>query len=193
MVTEPGDWWNYNGGTTAIIGRLIAQGTDMPIDAYAQQKLFGPLGINDLDWIKGSDGVPSAASGLRLNIHGLAKIGRMVLGKGDWEGCQTVPRDWLMLSSTPHANLQDGICYGLFWWLAPDGTPPNWVAGFGNGGQRLMISPRSELIVCVFWPCIALWSRDCFCRLKHARTTMTSNRAWMPLSLRANCPACIAF
>ena len=25
MVNEPGDWWTYNGGTTAIIGRLISK------------------------------------------------------------------------------------------------------------------------------------------------------------------------
>ncbi len=150
MVKEPGNWWDYNGGATAIIGRLIAKGAKMPIDEYAKRKLFAPLGIEKFEWIKGGDGVPSTASGLRMNIHDLAKIGRLVLNDGVWHGRRIVPADWLKVSFTPHAHLHSGIRYGFFWWLAPEGSPPTWVAGIGNGGQRLMVSPNGELVVAVF-------------------------------------------
>jgi len=150
MVNEPGDWWTYNGGATALIGKLIAKGAGVPIDAYARSKLFTPLGIREFEWVAGADGVPSVASGLRLNIHDLARIGRLILDKGVWQGKQIVPLDWLDMSFTPHAKLRDGLRYGFFWWLGPEGTPPYWVAGFGNGGQRLMISPANKLIVVVF-------------------------------------------
>ena len=150
MVNEPGDWWTYNGGATALIGELIAKGAGVPIDVYARNKLFAPLGIKKFEWVTGSDGVPSVASGLRLNIHDLARIGRLILDRGVWQGKQIVPADWLDVSFTPHAKLRDGLRYGLFWWLGPDGMPPYWVAGFGNGGQRLMISPANKLIVVVF-------------------------------------------
>jgi CubicO group peptidase (beta-lactamase class C family) len=150
MVNEPGDWWTYNGGATALIGKLIAKGAGVPVDVYARSKLFTPLGIREFEWVSGADGVPSVASGLRLNIHDLARIGRLILDNGVWQGKQIVPKDWLDVSFTPHAVLRDGLRYGFFWWLGPDGTPPYWVAGFGNGGQRLMISPANKLIVVVF-------------------------------------------
>jgi len=150
MVNEPGDWWTYNGGATAVIGKLIARGAGVPIDVYAKRKLFSPLGIEKFDWVAGADGVPSTASGLRLNIHDLARIGQLVLDGGVWQDRQIVPADWLKVSFTPHAKLRDGLRYGLFWWLGPQGTPPYWVAGFGNGGQRLTISPGNSLIVVVF-------------------------------------------
>ncbi len=150
MVHEPGARWTYNGGATAVIGHLIAKGAGKALDAYATEKLFKPLGIESVEWIKGADGVPSAASGLRMRIHDLAKIGRLVLQDGVWEGKQIVPKDWLAQSFTPHANPEKGIRYGLFWWLGPEGDPPYWVAGFGNGGQRLTVSKASELIVVVF-------------------------------------------
>jgi len=150
MVNEPGDWWTYNGGATALIGKLIAKGAGVPIDVYARKKLFTPLGIKKVEWVAGSDGVPSAASGLRLTIHDLARIGRLILEHGTWQGKQIVPANWLDVSFTPHAKLRDGLRYGLFWWLGPEGAPPYWVAGFGNGGQRLMISPANKLIVVVF-------------------------------------------
>ena len=95
-------------------------------------------------------GVPVAASGLRLTIHDLAKIGKLIIDNGAWQSKQIVPADWLTDSMTPYADLPDGLRYGFFWWLAPDGSPPHWVAGFGNGGQRLMINPATQLIVVVF-------------------------------------------
>ena len=150
LVDAPGEKWVYNGGATALIGHFIAKGTGMALDAYATEKLFKPLGIKEFGWIRGADGVPSSASGLRLNIHDLAKIGRLVLQDGEWEGTQIVPSAWLEQALKPHAVPEEGIRYGLFWWLAPDGDPPYWAAGFGNGGQRLTVSKVSDLIVAIF-------------------------------------------
>lgn len=150
LVHPPGERWVYNGGATALIGHFIAKGAGVALDAYAREKLFEPLGIEAFDWIKGQDGVASAASGLRLSARDLAKIGQLVLQNGAWEGQQVVPEAWLNTALTPQAKPEEGIRYGLFWWLGPDGDPPHWVAGFGNGGQRLTVSKGSGLIVVVF-------------------------------------------
>ena len=150
MVRAPGECWAYNGGATALIGHFIEKGAGMALDDYAHEKLFQPLGIEAFDWIRGQDGVASAASGLRLSARDLAKIGQLVLQDGVWEGQQVVPKDWLSEALAPHGVPEEGIRYGLFWWLGPDGDPPHWVAGFGNGGQRLTVSKASGLIVVVF-------------------------------------------
>ena len=47
IVVEPGTEWTYSGGAVALIGKIIADGTGMPIDDYAEEKLFGPLGIDE--------------------------------------------------------------------------------------------------------------------------------------------------
>lgn len=150
MADAPGARWTYNGGAVAIAAKLIADGTGMPIDAYAEEKLFAPLGIAEFEWVRGADGVPSAASGLRLKSRDLAKIGQLILQNGVFEGKQVVPATWLERSFTPHAGTGHGLRYGYFWWLADQGDPPDWVAGFGNGGQRLGVSPGGGLIVVVF-------------------------------------------
>jgi CubicO group peptidase (beta-lactamase class C family) len=149
MVHEPGTHWTYNGGATAIVAKLIADGAGKPIDAYAKEKLFDPLGITQFHWAAGDDGVPSAASGLRLTTHDLAKIGQMVVEGGKANGRQIVPQAWIDAMLTPHARAED-LRYGYFWWLAPEGDPPIWVAGFGNGGQRLWINRRGDLVMVVF-------------------------------------------
>ncbi|MEZ5812390.1 MAG: serine hydrolase [Rhizobiaceae bacterium] len=150
ITGTPGETWTYNGGATALIGRLIASGTGCSLDAYTAEKLFGPLDIEDFDWIKGSDGVASAASGLRLSIRDLSRIGRLILQGGRWNDKEVVPADWLEALSTPRIDLATGLRYGYFWWLAGRGNPPHWIAGFGNGGQRLTVSKPNDLIVAVF-------------------------------------------
>jgi CubicO group peptidase (beta-lactamase class C family) len=114
LIGEPGLEWTYNGGATAIIAGLIARGVGKPIDVYARETLFEALGIDEFEWVKGDDGIPVAASGLRLSIHDLAKVGKLILDGGAWAGNQIVPADWLKVSMSPHADLPDGLRYGFF-------------------------------------------------------------------------------
>jgi len=150
MAAEPGSHWTYNGGATAVLAQLIAQGTATPLMDYAQAKLFDPLGIADTEWASGSHGMPAAASGLRLRPRDLAKIGQMVLDQGRWHGTQVVPATWLEDSFRRGLAAEDGLDYGYQWWLsgsAAEGEP--WIAGFGNGGQRLVIIPGLKLVLVV--------------------------------------------
>ncbi|MEZ5924359.1 MAG: serine hydrolase [Hyphomicrobiaceae bacterium] len=149
MIEPPGTQWRYNGGATAIIGRVIAKGVGKPIDAYAKKKLLEPLGIREFEWIKGRDGEPSAASGLRLKLPDLVRIGEMVVAGGTFDGRTIVPADWLTALATPRATTRDGLRYGYFWWLAPQGDPPVWVACFGNGGQRLTVQSKHGLVIAI--------------------------------------------
>jgi CubicO group peptidase (beta-lactamase class C family) len=98
MVNEPGTQWVYNGGAVELIA-----------------KLFKPLGIKTNEWIRGADGVPYAASGLRLTTHDLAKIGQLILQKGMFGGREIVPEAWLRESFTPRSNMPDGLRYGFLW------------------------------------------------------------------------------
>ena len=146
-VTEPpGTRWVYAGGATALLGQLIAAGTRMPLRDYARVRLFAPLGIDDFDWVTGADGVDAAASGLRLCARDLARIGQMVLDGGVHGGTRLVPEHWLRDSFEPHARVDGDLDYGYQWWIA---RRWNWLAAFGNGGQRLTVMPRARLVLVV--------------------------------------------
>ncbi|MEM7068398.1 MAG: serine hydrolase [Pseudomonadota bacterium] len=150
LVQDPGQTWIYNGGATAVIAHLIARGAGKPLDIYAKEKLFDPLGIDEFEWIKGSNREPSAASGLRMKPHDLAKIGELLLKEGHYNGQQIVPSDWIKSSLSAHTTSEEDLRYGYFWWLAPQGDPPLWAAGFGNGGQRLFINKGLGLVIVIF-------------------------------------------
>ncbi|WP_339950910.1 serine hydrolase [uncultured Albimonas sp.] len=152
VAHPPGEVWTYSGGATALIGAVIARGVGMELDAYAQARLFAPLGIEDWAWTRGFDGAPSAASGLRMSARGLARLARMLLAQGRGpDGGQLVPAAWIEQSFRPRIATGPEAFdpgYGYFWWTAP-GEAPVWAAGFGNGGQRLSINRGLDLAMIV--------------------------------------------
>jgi CubicO group peptidase (beta-lactamase class C family) len=152
IVAEPGSRWVYNGGATALLAHLIAEGTGGQLHDYAREKLFAPLGITDTEWVLGTNGEPAAASGLRMRPRDLARIGQLVLDQGRAGDRQLVPAAWLDASFEPRVPADAELAYGYQWWLWPrersaDGR--RWMAGFGNGGQRLTIMPHLDLVLVV--------------------------------------------
>ncbi|WP_422768772.1 serine hydrolase domain-containing protein [Plantactinospora sp. WMMC1484] len=150
IVDPPGTRWHYCGGATALLGRLLADGTGQPLAEYARTALFEPLGIHRVEWMAGPDGVASAASGLRLAASDLARIGELVLGGGAWRGRRIAPADWIreMLRPRPHLRTHWGAGYGYQWYVETVAAH-RMVAGMGNGGQRLLVLPDLELVVAI--------------------------------------------
>jgi CubicO group peptidase (beta-lactamase class C family) len=155
VIAPPGTRWVYSGGAVALVGALIARGAGKPLPDFAREALFGPLGIVEFEWAAGSDGVASAASGLRLTARHLLRIGQMVLARGIHEGRRIVPAAWIEASLSPAIPTGDGLDYGRLWFLGRAevpalGGPRPWAAGFGNGGQRLYLCPDAGVAAVIF-------------------------------------------
>jgi CubicO group peptidase (beta-lactamase class C family) len=150
MVAEPGKQWAYNGGTSTLLARLIERGTDRELLDYARARLFEPLGIAVSQWVKVPGGPAAAASGLRLLPRDLAKIGELVLRQGRWGDLEVVPAAWLDESFKPRGRPDAATSYGYQWWLGTHtGSHIPWIGGFGNGGQRLFVTPELELVTAI--------------------------------------------
>jgi CubicO group peptidase (beta-lactamase class C family) len=156
MLGAPGKGWIYCGGATALLGRIVERGAGMDLHSFAKKALFEPLGIASTEWSKGLDGVPSAASGLRLAPRDLACIGQMVLEGGKWAGRTIVPASWLDASFRPAAIADDAAHYGYQWYLGEFTVPvkigiygAKWWGAFGVGGQRLFVFPDLEFVLAV--------------------------------------------
>ena len=117
--------------------------------SYAREKLFDPLGIQDVEWVEGADGEPAAASGLRMLSRDLAKIGQLVLNRGTWDGKRVIPEARLEAAHSPHAEIGGGTEYVYQWWLTTLPGGERVIGGFGNGGQRLFIVPAIDLVVVI--------------------------------------------
>jgi CubicO group peptidase (beta-lactamase class C family) len=151
-VGEPGEKWTYCGGATALLGRLIAKGSGEALLPYARRVLFDPMGFGPAEWMKGDDGEPHTASGLRLLPRDMLKVGELALAGGAWNGKQTVPADWVRRATTPVVTIDRSRSYGYHWYIGDvlAGTTPqvhHWVGGIGWGGQRLYVIPALNLVV----------------------------------------------
>ena len=155
-VSAPTDvLWSYNGGGTDLLGNIIARVSKQPLEAFAREALFGPLGITDFE-VKAypKNGKVGAAAGMRLRPRDAAKIGQLVLNRGQWNGQQIVSAAWLAQSTTPRFQaigyFGSTLFYGYQWWMGRSlagGKDVKWIGAFGWGGQRLFIVPELDLVM----------------------------------------------
>ena len=157
VVQPPGTQWVYGGGATALVGAIIARGTGRPLQDFAREALFAPLGIERFEWHAGHDGVASAASGLRLTARDLLRLGELLLARGRGpDGREIVPAAWIDAAFAPAAAVEPGLDYGTGWFLgtapvpALGPAPRPWAGGFGNGGQRLFVLPEAGVSAAIF-------------------------------------------
>jgi CubicO group peptidase (beta-lactamase class C family) len=157
LAAPPGTVFNYNSGSTDLLGVILRKISGQRLDEFAAETLFDPLGIEDWEWDGSAGFNPSASAGLRLRPRDLAKIGQLVLERGKWHGRQIVSSSWIEHSTTPRrsdlrARLRpEGITsYGYLWWLGrspPEHPERDMIAGAGYGGQRVFILPSLGAVV----------------------------------------------
>jgi|SRR6267378_3774547 len=151
-VAKPGTQFNYHGGGSAVLADIVARATGTPVRDFARTTLFEPMAIHEWEWVADPWRRPLAFAGLHMRPRDLAKIGRLVLARGEWQGRQVVPADWVAESLRPHIATGDGLGYGYQWWTGTvdrEGKKLAWSAGFGNGGQRLFVVPELDLTVVI--------------------------------------------
>ena len=156
IVAAAGERWIYCGGATALIGKILENGTKQPLHDYARTVLFDPLGLGPMQWRFGLNGERNFASGIGMRPRDLARIGQMLLDMGKAGERQIVPGDWLEESFKPQVTIRDRREYGCYWYLgemvfnSADGPrAERWIAAFGNGGQRLYLFPRLDLLIVI--------------------------------------------
>lgn len=130
VIMEPGKRWNYCGGATALLARIIANGTGKPLHEFAREFLFGPLGAGPTEWIADPKGEPYAASGLRMRPRDLARIGIMMANGGKAEGREVVPARWLERCVAQFVAVDEVRRYGYQWYSGDIafGKPKGWAA-----------------------------------------------------------------
>jgi CubicO group peptidase (beta-lactamase class C family) len=148
ILVEPGTAFYYDSGLPHLMSAIIQETTGMTTQEYAQEKLFGPLGISGISWQTDPRGIPLGCTGLTLSPLDMAKLGYLYLNHGVWNGEQIVPGEWVDESTSKHIetkglmNAAEDDGYGYFWWMDAYGG----YSAHGYGGQYIFVIPQKNLV-----------------------------------------------
>lgn len=158
LVTEPGSTFNYNTGLTHLLSAIITRASGMSTLAFAEEYLFAPLDIHNVQWDQDRDGVYIGGSELFMTPRAMTKFGVMYLQNGMYAGQQVVPEEWVREStSTQVEGLFHGtkVKYGYLWWLDVENQLFTYLndedafLAMGSHGQRIFIHPDLNMVVVI--------------------------------------------
>jgi CubicO group peptidase (beta-lactamase class C family) len=174
LVSTPGAEFAYTDANSHLLSAMVADATGQSTLAFAQAKLFGPLGIatdNALEptishwpltsaelaayeqasvaWPKDPQGYHYGGTFLRLPARDLAKLGYLYLNGGRWDATQVVPADYVAASTQRQSDPTRGPGdYGYHWWVTNE-TGHDSFRAMGFGGQLIQVIPELDLVVVI--------------------------------------------
>ena len=132
VIHEPGTFYLYNSLGTYMCSAIVQKVTGEKVVDYLDTRLFQPLHIDKPKWEESPQGINCGGWGLYLKTEDLAKMGQLLLQKGEWNGQQLIPAEWVaemskkqVESINPGTRMEDAAAKGL----TPETS--DWMQGYG--------------------------------------------------------------
>jgi len=152
MDKKPGTSYEYNDGSSVLLGKILREATGIRADEWAMKKLFMPIGIHNFKWKITPKGEADTEGGLYLTTYDLARIAYLFLREGLWKGEQIVSKAWVQKSVSAiveninPANANGSPGYGYQWYSKEKNESLIYLAA-GYGGQYIVISPEFDIVM----------------------------------------------
>jgi CubicO group peptidase (beta-lactamase class C family) len=139
-----GQSFDYTDVNPILASATLGADAGMPLQQYAEQTLFRPMGMSHYAWERADDrGLVSSGWGLRLRAVDMAKLGMLVLQGGRWNGQQLVSQAWVRTMTAPSS----APWYGLYWWINDIVSTEPEVHAMGFKGQFIVALPERNAVV----------------------------------------------
>ena len=148
---KPGTHFKYNTPATYMQSAIVQKVTGQTVLDYLKPRLFEPLGIESPKWDSSPEGISLGGYGLFLRTEDIAKFGQLYLQKGQWQGKQLVPSEWIEQAtskqvsngSDPSRDWDQG--YGFQFWRCRHDA----YRGDGRDGQFCIVLPKLDAVIAI--------------------------------------------
>ncbi len=148
---EPGTHFTYDTGSTCMLAAIVRKVTGESVFDYLNRKILVPLGIRGSVWNITRDGTNEGGCGFQASSDDIAKLGRLYLNRGMWEGKRLLSEKWIDDATSFHSDnskngtpdWQSGYGYQI-WVNAREGF-----RGDGAYGQLMFVLPKTGVILAV--------------------------------------------
>ncbi len=155
ILFAPNTHANYGSANPHLLGVVLDQALEQPVEFYMDEKLFQPLGIHHYIIQTDEKGSPYFGGGMYLNARDLLKFGQLYLNQGTWQGQRVIAQKWVersFINYRPLENTIDKNGYGFLWWhhtYEAKGRTIATVEARGTGGQYIMVIPELDVVVVI--------------------------------------------
>jgi CubicO group peptidase (beta-lactamase class C family) len=148
LEVEPGERHYYSSGDSQLLGLLLERALkEQTITDYLEEKIWQPLGMEyDASWSidRKKHGLEKTFCCVNARARDFAKIGRLYLNKGMWNGKQIVSKSWVETSTQIDTTKGSEWYYQYQWWLP---TKTGDFMAQGILGQYIYVNPEKNLII----------------------------------------------
>ena len=142
----PGTTWTYNNAGVQTLEQILQRATGQDVAAFAETRLFRPLGMTRTRMTRDRAGNPQLFEGIQSTCLDLARFGQLMLDEGTWGGKQIVSSSWVE-HATGRSSSSLNAGYGYLWWLNHRGTLASPFAATSlNGAKKQGKRPASQIV-----------------------------------------------
>jgi CubicO group peptidase (beta-lactamase class C family) len=150
---EPGAVYRYLSGNSALLGFCITRATGKSLSQYLSERLWSPLGCeHHAYWsLDKKDGQEKAFCCINSNAKDFARMGKLYLHYGNWDGKQLIDSTYVVNSINPTNSKEiDGSknhSYGYAFYLTEyKGMKVFYMRGILS--QYVICVPEKNLVIC---------------------------------------------
>lgn len=163
LKLPPGTHFLYNNWDFNVLGTILEQSAGKDIFQVLEEDIAQPIRMESFTaadgWKMTGDASIHASYPLKITARDLARFGVLMLNKGNWNGKQVVPAEWVEECTTYHSDatrsFNDG--YGYMWWVAKKNNkyphypnvevPRGSYSARGRGGHHMLVVPSYDLVI----------------------------------------------
>jgi CubicO group peptidase (beta-lactamase class C family) len=160
---KPGEYYLYNNWDFNAAGEIFEKLTKKNIYETFEQDIAIPIQMQDFKLEK-QQKIGDTTQSRYLAYHfwistrDMARVGLLMLNKGNWNGNQIIPVDWVSLSTstiTPTSQFNPvfqrewNLAYGYMWWIFQDDNEIFDGSYYASGarGQFLLVIPKLNMVI----------------------------------------------